>query len=376
MVFKRAKAIAAAIRGTVLTQTELPMKDAAVQVTGCTVSEPGVSTRGQCERHLRYDANRPPNQDDEGDELFYKQLADVSKSPALVLVCDFNLPDVCWELNTAEKRQSRRFLECIEDNFLLQLVNELTKGGAPLDLLFTNSEGLMGDVVVRGHLGYSDHAMIEFSILRDAERAINKTSALDFWRANFSLLRRLVQREEFRNIVRSCRKKIRETEAQFELYLATSVRDNKKCFYQYINSKKRGKENLHSLLDMEGETVIKDEEKDEVLNTFLASVFNTKTGCPQDKWPLEMVDRDRKPNSTSVIQEETVSDLLSHLDPHKSMGPNGIHPRGMRVLAEELSKPSFTNSPGFLGRFQMIGMSCQSTKSTARMTWETTDLSA
>ncbi|KAJ7415739.1 mitochondrial fission process protein 1 [Willisornis vidua] len=47
----------------------------------------------------------PPNQDDEGDELFYKQLADVSKSPALVLVGDFNLPDICWELNTAKKRQ-------------------------------------------------------------------------------------------------------------------------------------------------------------------------------------------------------------------------------------------------------------------------------
>ncbi|KAJ7398449.1 Cyclin-H [Pitangus sulphuratus] len=65
---------------------------------------------------------RPPNHDDEGDELSYKQLVDVSKLPALVLAGDFNLPDICWELNTAEKWQSRRFLECIEDNFLLQLV--------------------------------------------------------------------------------------------------------------------------------------------------------------------------------------------------------------------------------------------------------------
>ncbi|RMC01634.1 hypothetical protein DUI87_21647 [Hirundo rustica rustica] len=35
---------------------------------------------------------------------------------------DFNLPDICWELNTAERRQSRKFLECMEDNFLSQLV--------------------------------------------------------------------------------------------------------------------------------------------------------------------------------------------------------------------------------------------------------------
>ncbi|KAJ7422299.1 hypothetical protein WISP_38577 [Willisornis vidua] len=90
---------------------------------------------------------RPPNQDDEGDELFYKLLADVSKSAALALVGDFNLPDICWELSTAEKRQSRRFLECIEDNFLLQLVNERTRGGALLDLLFTDRERLVRDVV-------------------------------------------------------------------------------------------------------------------------------------------------------------------------------------------------------------------------------------
>ncbi|KAJ7410924.1 hypothetical protein BTVI_51705 [Pitangus sulphuratus] len=70
---------------------------------------------------LQKGQTRPPNQDDEGDELFYKQLVDVSKLPDLVLVGNLNLLDVCWKLNTAEKRQSRRFLECMEDNFLLQL---------------------------------------------------------------------------------------------------------------------------------------------------------------------------------------------------------------------------------------------------------------
>ncbi|KFW84157.1 hypothetical protein N305_14407, partial [Manacus vitellinus] len=48
---------------------------------------------------------------------------------------------------------------------------------------------------------------------------------------------------------------------------------------------------------------------------------------------------DKNLNSPPVIQEETVSDLLSRLDPHKSMGPDGIHPRVMRELAEELTKP-------------------------------------
>jgi len=55
----------------------------------------------------------------------------------------FNLPDICWKYNTAERKQSRRFLECVEDNFLTQLVSEPTSGGASLDLLFTNRAGLV-----------------------------------------------------------------------------------------------------------------------------------------------------------------------------------------------------------------------------------------
>jgi len=50
-------------------------------------------------------------------------------------------------------------------------------------------------------------------------------------------------------------------------------------------------------------------------------------------------DRDRKQNEASVIQGEMVSDLLHYLDTHKSMQPDGIHPRVLRELAEVLTKP-------------------------------------
>ncbi|KAJ7411097.1 hypothetical protein BTVI_51224 [Pitangus sulphuratus] len=43
-----------------------------------------------------------------------------------------------------------------------------------------------------------------------------------------------------------------------------------------ISSKRRDKESLHSLLDMDGNIVIKDEDKAEVLNTFFTSVFNNE----------------------------------------------------------------------------------------------------
>ncbi|KFV94379.1 hypothetical protein N327_12176, partial [Fulmarus glacialis] len=39
-----------------------------------------------------------------------------------------------------------------------------------------------------------------------------------------------------------------------------------------------------------------------------------------------------------IIQGEMASDLLHHLDTHRSMGPDGIYPRVLRQLAEMLTK--------------------------------------
>lgn len=82
---------------------------------------------------------RPSSKDKEGDEAVYKQLAEVMQSLSLVPVGDFNLPDLCCKCSTAQKN-SRRCLDCVEDNFLAQLVRKPASESAPLDLLFTNTE--------------------------------------------------------------------------------------------------------------------------------------------------------------------------------------------------------------------------------------------
>jgi len=106
--------------------------------------------------------------------------------------------------------------------------------------------------------------------------------------------------KDYKDLIRSCREKIRTAKAQLELSLATVVRDNKKCFYKYINNKKRAKEKTQRVSIpswmVGGNIANKDGKKAEVLNAFFASVFNSQTSYSQGTQPQELEDRDREKN--------------------------------------------------------------------------------
>ncbi|XP_073186763.1 uncharacterized protein [Lepidochelys kempii] len=145
---------------------------------------------------------RPPDQGEEVDEAFFWQLTEVTRSHALVLMGDFNHPDICWESNTAVHRQSRKFLENVGDNFLVQVLEEPTRGRTLLDLLLTNQEELVGEAKVDGILGGSDHEMVEFRILTQGRKESSRIWTLDFRKADFDSLRELMGKIPWENNMR------------------------------------------------------------------------------------------------------------------------------------------------------------------------------
>ncbi|KAK4831280.1 hypothetical protein QYF61_016750 [Mycteria americana] len=99
--------------------------------------------------------------EDQADEALYRQIGAASRSQALVFMGDFSHPDVCWRNNTAGHKKSGRFLECVDDNFLLQVIEKPMRRGALLDLVLTKKEGLVGNGKLKCSLGCSDHEMVE-----------------------------------------------------------------------------------------------------------------------------------------------------------------------------------------------------------------------
>ena len=99
---------------------ELRLRNSHDQVESLWVKTADQSSKGHLAAAVCY---RPPDQEEAVDEAFLLQRQEVSCLRALLLMEDFNHPDICWDSATVGGRQSKRFLESVEDNFLVQVID-------------------------------------------------------------------------------------------------------------------------------------------------------------------------------------------------------------------------------------------------------------
>ena len=110
------------------------------------------------------------------------------------LICgDFNTPQIDWSsafCTASDSHYAHKLLEIIQDNFLFQHVVQPTRyrqGATPsiLDLILTNEEGMVRNLVHLSGLGKSDHVILRFSLTCYSTPSVSRANKLNYKRGRY-----------------------------------------------------------------------------------------------------------------------------------------------------------------------------------------------
>ena len=132
---------------------------------------------------------------------------------------------------------------------------------------------------------------------------------------------------------------IKYTRKQKEKQISGNIKNNPKAFWKYTKSKTKSSSAISSLhlnpSDTNSITVDNSKVKANILNEYFASVFTKEPNG--DFCELEQGNIDEQ--SQIYIRKLEVKKLLNELKTCKSQGPDGLHPRLLHELANEIYLP-------------------------------------
>ena len=180
------------------------------------------------------------------------------------------------------------------------------------------------------------------------------------WR-RFQLTR---SHERYRDYIKErnkAAKKLKKAKREYEEKIAQECSKNPKAFFRYANYYKKKSttfirlNKVYTKEDKENDLTTNDKETAEELNHFFKSVFTTendrdainmnyfmKTFVDQDH--PEPFDNCNNSSSSNQINEinitvDDVYEFLKNLNPNKSAGEDGMHPRVLKECADQLAYP-------------------------------------
>ncbi|XP_076454798.1 uncharacterized protein LOC143289637 [Babylonia areolata] len=312
---------------------------------------------------------RSPNSSEENNDSLNKLLISVAegKPSHLLVLGDFNFPEIDWDRErcyASEVHPASHFFKAVKDAYLIQHQMQATRirdGQTPTldDLVLTNREDMVDDIVLTSALGKSDHATLVINIA-GTYRAKNNQKRHNWNKADYEAMKAELQAVNWKeqleqlavedqwafpkNKLDQCtRKNVPITTAlgsQRKKWLdggtLTSVRTKHKLYRRWLQS--RAGEDYQAYAKARNRAAKACRQAKRKLEAAIAeqSVYTTEREgdlpeIPDYQFNSELFD--------VVIPEEAVRKHLANLKTGKAPGPDGITPRMLVELADVLATP-------------------------------------
>jgi ribonuclease P/MRP protein subunit RPP40 len=145
---------------------------------------------------------RPPDSSKIQDEALFNMIRLVSKEKLLIMG-DFNFAELNWK-NQEGLDDDHLFMRCVNDNFLVQCVEDCTRGKNVLDLVLTSEENMVENLTVGEPFGTSDHQIIRWDFIA-CKGTCNKVGetvkGFDYFKADYDKMRDNCKQIDWVNIM-------------------------------------------------------------------------------------------------------------------------------------------------------------------------------
>ena len=378
---------------------------------------------------------RSPSLNDKQNRTMINEIGNLTKTYSeseVLLVGDFNLPDVCWVTGTllGPMNTTDRF-KCLQQDYLdkftdlgynWHITDEKTRvrlvagvrQESTLDQVFSSNSAIVNNFSLLAPLGKSDHhsILVELNVDADGHKDFVKSNktlwgkvseadivtfaegidwdyssqdmldevlmwdelktkllavsskvpsvSIDSSKArklpweNSSLKRHRREKDKFwssfddspssvnLSLALDRQRKYEKSEisakVKYEKKITSCLKYASKPFFSYLRNKRKVRESVTSLKREDDSVTVGGGETAEELSSFFSSVFTEESFGPLEKHCFKKTD-----NYSEIGDFQASFDFLDvkkellKVDPNKSMGPDGIHPKIIRALASDSS---------------------------------------
>ena len=146
----------------------------------------------------------------------------------------------------------------------------------------------------------------------------------------------LADREDYRRKEKEVKKIIRNKKNETEKNIMTYRKSNPKMFYAHVNRAKKTKSKIGPLVNENNDIIIDPKEQATIMNTYFASVFTRTVGEPPT--PRELTDGSEELTEIRITPENVMA-AIEKLKEYSAPGPDGIPPKVIKELKNELVMP-------------------------------------